>query len=93
MSFLVNPRACAGGIIIGLDVCQCVCVCVRVYVSVPDFSRTANAFATKHAMKDKTHGPDAMSSCFMNFFSVVLALTVSVRTCLSKRTSYIYGYT
>ena len=48
-----------------------------VLVSVSDFSRMANAFATKLAMKDKTHGPDAMSSCSMNFF-VVLASTVSV---------------
>ena len=36
-----------------------VSVCVCVLVSVPDFSRTANAFTTKLAMKDKTHGPDA----------------------------------
>ena len=74
-----------------------VSVCVCVLVSVPDFSRTANAFATKLAVKDKTHGPDAMSSCFMGKKFVVLALTVSVRIsvriCLSKRTSYVFGYT
>ena len=48
-------------------------------------------------MKDKTHGPDAMSSCSMKSFFVVLALTVSgrinVRTCLSQWTSYVFGYT
>ena len=57
----------------------------------------ANAFATKLAMKDKTHGPDAMSSCSMKIYFVVLALTVSgrisMRTCLSKWISYVFGYT
>ena len=52
---------------VSVFVCVCVWHCVLA-VSVPDFSLTANTFATKLAMKDKTHGPDAMSSCSMNFF-------------------------